>query len=390
MGFVGVTRLLLGDAAMVARFYAQAPALQMEMEPLGWSLLLFLGTVAKMLGVSSGSSWHFLRHFYLGVSEPTQDLPWFTQLGFVDDQLITRYDSNTRRDQPQVPWVEKEEDPRFWERETHHAREAEQFFRQAFQILRSRYNQSGGLHTWQCLVGCELSNDRRQKGRFMQCGYDGRDFISLDKETFTWTAADDAAQVTKRKWETDPTIPGIWKGYLEKECIERLQKYLNYGKEILVRTESPVMKVIRKMGHDGLETLICRIDGFYPKEIDATWTKDGEVWEHETFRGGVVPNSDGTYHTWLSIEIDPKDRKRYRCHIEHDTLLEPLDLSLEEPVPVRMFVGVVAAILLVTGIILCTGIMLKKQQQEASRATQEATLSVGPTVGGREPFIPLT
>ncbi|XP_053149240.1 major histocompatibility complex class I-related gene protein-like [Hemicordylus capensis] len=304
--------------------------LQVEMGLLEWCLcLLLLGSAAAATG---GSSSHSLHHFYLGVSEPVQGLPWFTQLGYVDDQLITRYDSSTRKDQPQVAWMEKAEDAQFWKWETHHAWDAELFFRQALLTLRSRYNQSGGLHTWQCLLGCELSKDGKQKGRFMQCGYDGRDFISLDKETFTWTAVNDAkAPLTKRKWEAEPTIKGIWKGYLEKKCFQRLQTYLDYGKETLLRTEPPLVKVIHKAAYEGRETLLCRADSFFPKEIDATWRKEGEVWEQETFHGGVTPNSDGTYHTWLSIEIDPKERKLYQCHVEHDGLWGPLDLAWEQP-----------------------------------------------------------
>ncbi|XP_053149244.1 major histocompatibility complex class I-related gene protein-like [Hemicordylus capensis] len=502
-----------------------------------------------------GTHWHSLCHFYLGVSEPIQGLPWFTQLGYVDDQLITRYDSNTRRDQPQVPWVEKEEDSWFWEQETHHAREAEFFPKLALVILQSRYNQHGGLHTWQCLFGCALSKDRKQKGRFMQCGYDGQDFISLDKETFTWTAADDAAQVTKRKWEADPDIAKILKGYLEGKCNERLQKYLDHGmvavrrrgkegkgsslwrkeeqeqrgclsdlqiiqgeeaeprwrlvnssthtsscpnlgsspplpghgfqglatprgrkrsckspaskspasdngvcigkkkqmktsaflspSEVAAgdvstviynsghgisfpfsqgglfmqasisegsnksnssdtvssggRVEPPAMKVTHQVGPDGLEILTCRAHGFYPKEIDATWRKDGEFWEQETFRGAVTPNSDGTYHMWLSIEIDPKEREHYRCHVDHESLLGPLDLAWEKPgsVPMGIIVSAilwaVAAGLLVAGIVFyviscwksCITVM-EKRQHDVSRATREPAA----LPGERSPFLP--
>ncbi|ETE56123.1 Major histocompatibility complex class I-related protein, partial [Ophiophagus hannah] len=63
-----------------------------------------------------------------------------------------------------------------------------------------------------------------------------------------------------------------------------------------------------------METHVCRVDGFYPSEIDPSWTRDGEVWEEEIFHGFLAPNADGTYHYWLSIRIDPKERGRYRCH----------------------------------------------------------------------------
>ncbi|XP_026549307.1 major histocompatibility complex class I-related gene protein-like [Notechis scutatus] len=78
-----------------------------------------------------------------------------------------------------------------------------------------------------------------------------------------------------------------------------------------------------------METHICRLDGFYPREIDAFWTRDGEVWQKKTLHAPVAPNADGTYHYWLSIRIDPKERSRYRCHVEHNGLQEPLDLDLE-------------------------------------------------------------
>ncbi|XP_053145455.1 major histocompatibility complex class I-related gene protein-like [Hemicordylus capensis] len=364
-----------------------------------WWHILFLGVAAFFLrGGCHGSSLHSLRHFYLGVSEPIQGLPWFTLMGYMDEQLISRYDSNTRRDQAQVSWMEKAEDAWYWKQETQHAQEAEDFFKVALATLETRYKQSGGLHTWQCLVGCELSKDRKQKGRFMQCGYDGRDFISLDKETFTWTAADEQAQMTKWKWEADPSIARHWNPYLESKCFERLQKYLVYMKETLLRTETPTVKVTRKVGLDGIETLLCRAYGFYPKEIDATWKKDGEIWEQETLRGGVTPNLDGTFYTWLSTELDPKEKDHYQCHVEHDGLLEPLVLGWEDPASVSMGVilGVVVAVgLLVVAVIIffinkrqrirrthgATYQTVPKEQQrgayQGARSTQEAASSVG-------------
>ncbi|XP_053145464.1 class I histocompatibility antigen, Gogo-B*0102 alpha chain-like isoform X2 [Hemicordylus capensis] len=266
-------------------------------------LCLLLGSAAVAAsvprrGFSGASSSHSLRHFYLGVSEPIQGLPRFTQVGYVDDQLITRYDSNIRMDQPQVPWMGKveEEDPQFWKRETHLARIADKDFEEAFVILQSRYEQNG---------------------------------------------------------------------------------------------ESPTVKVHR----NGQEILVCRADGFYPKQINATWRKDGEVWKWNTSRRGVTPNSDGTYHTWISIKIDPKDRDHYKCHVEHDGLQEPLDLAWVEPASVLfgVNVGTILAFVVVAFIILlvlkikyhkkCLGKIeiyskvSKKWQQEASRGTWEAASS---------------
>ncbi|XP_007445383.2 major histocompatibility complex class I-related gene protein-like, partial [Python bivittatus] len=91
---------------------------------------------------------------------------------------------------------------------------------------------------------------------------------------------------------------------------------------------APVVTVSsRTEADDGTENHVCRVDGFYPKEIDASWRRDGEVWLQDNFHGSVAPNADGTYHYWLSIRIDPQERDRYRCHVEHDGLQEPVAMK---------------------------------------------------------------
>ncbi|XP_026548224.1 class I histocompatibility antigen, F10 alpha chain-like isoform X2 [Notechis scutatus] len=272
-----------------------------------------------------------MKYFYTSISDPSQGLPHFVGVGYVDGQVFVHYDSHSQRAKPRVSWMEKvgKEDPQYWDSQTQIARGAEETFRRNLEILRNRYNQSEGFHIIQLMFGCELRKDG-SKGEFMQYGYEGRTFITFDKETRTWVAPVPQAQITQRKWDALPAQNQYFKSYLEKECIEWLQKHLSYGKETLLRTEPPAVTVRGKTElEDGMETHICRLDGFYPREIDASWTRDGEVWKEETFSGFLAPNADGTYHYWLSIRIDPKERGRYRCHVEHDSLQEPLDLALE-------------------------------------------------------------
>ncbi|XP_013912348.1 PREDICTED: major histocompatibility complex class I-related gene protein-like [Thamnophis sirtalis] len=94
-----------------------------------------------------------------------------------------------------------------------------------------------GLHTWQRMSGCELRGDG-SKGGFWQYGYEGRTFITFDKETLTWVTPDPQAQITQRKRDAIPGYNQRWKDYLEEICIEWLEKYLSYGEETLLRTEA--------------------------------------------------------------------------------------------------------------------------------------------------------
>uniref|UniRef100_A0A803SRG4 Ig-like domain-containing protein n=1 Tax=Anolis carolinensis TaxID=28377 RepID=A0A803SRG4_ANOCA len=297
---------------------------------LTWGPRLLLGLAVFLAGTCSGSSSHSMRYFVTSVSEPGQQVPQFSYVGYVDDQEFVSYNASTRRYLPKVPWISKVEknDPDYWERNTLYAQGHERSFRDHLATLAEYYNQSGGLHTFQWMYGCELRNDW-SKGGYYQYAYDGRDYISLDKDTLTWMAADVPAQNTKRKWDADFRDNEYKKTYLEETCIEWLQRYLNYGKETLLRTEKPEVKVTRKEDYDGMETLTCHVGGFYPKEIDITWTKDGEDRRQDVFHGLVSPNSDGTYYTWWSITVDPKERERYKCHVEHDGLLNPMDVVWE-------------------------------------------------------------
>ncbi|XP_042311553.1 H-2 class I histocompatibility antigen, Q9 alpha chain-like isoform X2 [Sceloporus undulatus] len=200
---------------------------------LGVAALLLLGGPPTQ--AAQGSSSHSLRHFCTSVSEPGQGLPQFISVGYVDDQVICQYDSNSRRVRRRVAWMEKA-DAQYWDAQTQIMRGKEAEFRGDMVTLKKRYNQSEGFHTWQEMSSCELRKDG-SKGGHLQYAYDGRDFISLDLETLTWTAADVPAQTTKKEWEAEPAIAESSKVYLEEDCIEWLQKFLDYGKEMLLRIQ---------------------------------------------------------------------------------------------------------------------------------------------------------
>ncbi|XP_025915872.1 class I histocompatibility antigen, F10 alpha chain-like [Apteryx rowi] len=202
-----------------------------------------------------------------------------------------------------------------------------------------------GYHTWQIMYGCDLLEDGGIRG-FEQHAYDGRDFIALDKDTLTYTAADAGAEITKRKWEA-AGAPESWKDYLETTCIEWLQKYVKYGKATLERRERPAVRVSGKESH-GLLTLSCRAHGFYPRSIAIDWLRKGHVQAQETKRGSTVPNSDGTYHAWASIEALAAEKDEYQCRVEHASLPEPGLYSWEpESNLLPIIIGVVVAALVI-------------------------------------------
>uniref|UniRef100_A0A8C3FCI6 Ig-like domain-containing protein n=1 Tax=Chrysemys picta bellii TaxID=8478 RepID=A0A8C3FCI6_CHRPI len=267
---------------------------------------------------------HSLRYFYTGVSEPGPGLPEFITVGSVDDQPIDHYDSERGSAVPRAEWMARNLDAQYWDQNTQISQGAQAVFRVDLNTLhlqpeRGRGTPKGGFHTLQVMYGCDLRGDG-SKGGFYQYAYDGQDFVSFDKDQETWVAADDAAQITKHKWDADRSIAQGLRAYLEGTCIEWLGKYLEYGKETLQRREPPRVHVSDQPSWDGLTTLSCRVHGFYPRNVAVVWLKKGVAVPWETLQWGVVPSGDGTYQTRATIEIDPSSETDYTCCVDPASL----------------------------------------------------------------------
>uniref|UniRef100_G3TW96 Major histocompatibility complex, class I-related n=1 Tax=Loxodonta africana TaxID=9785 RepID=G3TW96_LOXAF len=278
-------------------------------------MVLLLPLIVVLMVKHSDARTHSLRYFRLGVSDPGHGIPEFISVGYVDSHPITTYDSVTRKKEPRAPWMAENLAPDHWERYTQLLRGWQQTFRVELKHLQSHYNHSG-FHTYQRMIGCELLEDGSTTG-FLQYAYDGQDFITFQKDTLSWTAVDSVAQITKQAWEANRHELQYQKNWLETECIAWLKRFLEYGKDTLQRTEPPLIKVNRKETSPGITTLFCRAHGFYPPEISMTWMKNGEEIIQEIDYGDILPSGDGTYQTWISIEIDSQDSNIYSCHVEH-------------------------------------------------------------------------
>ncbi|RXN17427.1 MHC class I antigen [Labeo rohita] len=59
-------------------------------------------------------------------------------------------------------------------------------------------------------------------------GYDGENFMSFDNKESQWVASVDVALPTKRKWDNVPILNQYCKSYLEKDCVDWLNKFREY------------------------------------------------------------------------------------------------------------------------------------------------------------------
>uniref|UniRef100_A0A672FFI0 MHC class I-like antigen recognition-like domain-containing protein n=1 Tax=Salarias fasciatus TaxID=181472 RepID=A0A672FFI0_SALFA len=106
---------------------------------------------------------HSLKHFYFGASQVT-NFPEFLTVSLVDDIQISHYDSSTRRKVPTQDWMNEvtEEDPEYWKRNTQTLMAHQQWFRRNMEIMKQRFNQTGGSLELSFFTESTLIVDRKQ------------------------------------------------------------------------------------------------------------------------------------------------------------------------------------------------------------------------------------
>nr|AKR15223.1 MHC class I antigen [Papio anubis] len=316
------------------------------------TLLLVLSGALALTQTRAGS--HSLRYFSTSVSRPGRGEPRFISVGYVDDTQFVRFDSDAAspREEPRAPWVEQE-GPEYWDRNTRIAKAETQTYRENLRTLLRYYNQSeGGSHTIQKMYGCDLGPDGRLLRGYHQLAYDGRDYIALNEDLRSWTAADMAAQNTQRKWEAAGAAEQH-RTYLEETCVEWLRRYLENGKETLQRADPPKTHVTHHPVSDHEATLRCWALGFYPAEITLTWQRDGEDQTQDTELVETRPEGDGTFQKWAAVVVPSGEEQRYTCHVQHEGLPKPLTLrwvpSSQSTIP---NVGIIAGLVLLGAVVI--------------------------------------
>uniref|UniRef100_A0A8D1G5C7 Ig-like domain-containing protein n=1 Tax=Sus scrofa TaxID=9823 RepID=A0A8D1G5C7_PIG len=311
-------------------------------------LLVLLGALTETWAGS-----HSMRYFHTVVSRPGHGEPRYLEVGYVDDTQFVRFDSEAQnpRMEPRAPWVEQE-GQEYWDEETQRAKDLVQNFRRNLMILRGYYNQSEtGSHTFQLTYGCEEGSHGRPLHAHWQYAYDGEDYITLNEDLSSWTAADMAARVTQRKWDKSRAHERF-KSYLEGTCVEWLRRYLENGREMLQRADPPKAYVTCHPSSDNKVTLRCWALGFYPKEISLTWRREGQDQSQDVEVVETRPSGDGTFQKWAALVVPPGEEQSYTCHVKHEGLQEPLTLRWE---PSRLsaitIVGIVAGLVLLGAVI---------------------------------------
>ncbi|XP_072769680.1 class I histocompatibility antigen, F10 alpha chain-like [Nerophis lumbriciformis] len=272
---------------------------------------------------------HTLQYFHTASSQ-VPNFPEVVIVGYVDGVEISYYDSNIRKTESKQDWMNKitAEDPKYWQIQTEISVGNEFIDKHNLEVLKKRFNQTGGVHIVQWMSGCEWNDETDEVKGWHQEGYDGEDFISLDMKTWTYTAAKPQAFPDKLKWDQNIFILDDQKYYYTEECPSYLKKYVKNGKKVLMRTELPEVFLLQKTPSS---PVTCMATGFYPDLADLFWRKDGEQIFEDVEHGELLPNHDGTFQmsVELKVEVTAEVEGKYECVFQLSGVKEDLVTKLE-------------------------------------------------------------
>ncbi|XP_061746853.1 class I histocompatibility antigen, F10 alpha chain-like [Nerophis ophidion] len=290
---------------------------------------------------------------------------------------MSYYDSNIRKAESKQDWMNKitAEDPNYWQRETEKKVFRQHVSKDNIEILKKRFNQTGGVHTYQVMTGCEWNDETDEVKGWQQHSYDGEDFISLDMKTWTWTAEKQQTFPTKLKWDQDIRLLAEYKYYFTEGCPSYLKKYMEYGKKVLMRTELPEVFLLQKTPSSPAS---CMATGFYPDRADLFWRKDGEQIFEDMEQGELLPNHDGTFQlsVELKVEVTVEVGGKYECVFQLSGVKEDLVTKLERKsilsnashegnVSVTATLAVLAVVVLLAAPIIIIFIIKRRRSRQA-------------------------
>ncbi|XP_059185120.1 class I histocompatibility antigen, F10 alpha chain-like [Centropristis striata] len=292
-----------------------------------FAALVLLGTALH----GAAPMTHSMMNFITGSSQ-VPNFPEFVVVGLVNEIETDHYDSNSRKYEPKQEWMIRatEDDPQYWQRNTENRFGDQQLFKVNIEVVKQRFNQTGGVHIFQVMQGCEWDDETDEVKGYEQYAYDGEDFISYDLKTETWVAPKQQAVISKHKWDNNKALMAQKKHYFTQICPEWLKKYVKFGRSSLLRKDLPSVSLLQKTPSSPVS---CHATGFYPDGAMMFWRKDGEELHEDVDLGEILPNHDGSFQ--MSVDLDlssvkPEDWTRYDCVFQLVGVKEHIFTRLEE------------------------------------------------------------
>ncbi|XP_032750251.1 hereditary hemochromatosis protein homolog [Rattus rattus] len=262
---------------------------------------------------------HTLRYDLMALSLKLPELPQVLIWRYFDEEPFLHYNESSNRTDSWEPRIKRHWRAMAWARETEDLQEMVEQLERMLAEVTGQKGQDKGLHILQATLGCELQRNGSTRG-FWHLGYDGRNLLTFDQRTLTWTMDVPFTQ-QKTFWEPRAPRADLVKTFLDDTCPAQLQRHLASLRSEPLDTGSPMVIVTFRNYPLGRVTLTCRAFNLYPHVATRgtlAWLQDRKLVKQKAFEPGtVLPSGDRTYQIWVSIWVLPGQEPQFTCNLSY-------------------------------------------------------------------------
>ncbi|XP_075768151.1 DLA class II histocompatibility antigen, DR-1 beta chain-like [Pelodiscus sinensis] len=261
---------------------------------------------------------HRLSFLQLITPQAAPGLPKRLNVLKVDDLLLSVYDSDSGRVVPRNGYNQDRQD--FWRPIRAECLSWDSWVETTYQALVREVNASAPRaepYYMQILQTCELDDATGDIRAITKYSLNGEDVLQHQSDQNLWFSVHPAAWSLAERWNrARETFAEI----TPQRCMFIIEES---GLFITGKTAQPTAHLTLVPGTQARpHHLVCHVTGFYPRPIEVTWERGGQVAQGEQLTSGILPNGDLTFQIQVSIELDEEggNPTEHVCVVRHSSL----------------------------------------------------------------------